>query len=68
MQRVIVFSKRSFWSGQLDLAKLNERIAQLNLEGWRVTQIAPTSGFTGMICSWTLLLEDEPQRGESHGS
>lgn len=67
MQRVIVFSKRSFWSGQPDLGKLNEQIAQLNLEGWRVTHIAPVSGISGRISSWTLLVEDEPQRGDSAG-
>ena len=65
MQRVVVFRKLSVWSGQPDLDKLNEKIAELNRDGWRVTDVAPASGITGMIRSYTLLVECEPQRGES---
>ena len=66
MQRVIVFRKLSFWTSQPDLRKLNEKITELNRDGWRVTNIVPASGFTGMIRSYTLLVEREPQPVGDH--
>lgn len=62
MQRVVVFRKLSFWSSQPDIGKLNEKIAELNRDGWRVMGIAPASGITGMIRSYTLLVESESFR------
>lgn len=59
MQRVITFRTMSFWTSQPNLKKLNEKITGLNREGWRVTSVVPSSGFSGHIRSYTLLLEND---------
>ncbi|WP_250460227.1 DUF4177 domain-containing protein [Microbulbifer litoralis] len=55
MQKIVEFRKRSFWGSQVDLAALNEKIAGLNRDGWRIRQV----GSNRMVMSYTLLLERE---------
>lgn len=62
-QKVIEFRKRSFWSSQIDLAALNEKIQSLNDEGWLVRSITTSSSLIGGVSAYTLLIElkDEEQ-------
>ena len=57
MQKVIEFKKHNFWSNQIDLEKLNEKIAELNKDGWTVKSITSSHAFLGRIMSYTLLVE-----------
>jgi len=57
MQQVIVFKKRSFLASDVDITRLNEKIAQLNVDGWRVVQVASNSSLMGLPVSYTLLVE-----------
>lgn len=57
MQRVIEFKKKSFWLSSVDHEQLNEKIAQLNREGWQVISIATNNTAGGRIHSYSLLVE-----------
>ena len=57
MQRVIEFKKKNFWSSQIDIHALNEKISALNKDGWVVKSITPNSTFIGIVSSYTLLVE-----------
>lgn len=35
MQKIIQFSHQSFWIGEPDLTKLNEKVDKLNQGGWK---------------------------------
>lgn len=57
MQKVIQFSHKSFWSGKPDLTKLNEKIGELNQDGWKIISVTPNAGSWGRLYSYTLLIE-----------
>ena len=57
MQRVFEFKKKNFWSSQVDLNALNEKISQLNKDGWAIKSITPNSSLFGIILSYTILVE-----------
>jgi len=59
MQRVILFKKRNFWSSQVDIQELNDKIAALNSEGWKVASIIPSATFAGVVSSYTIVIENE---------
>ncbi len=60
MQRVIVFKSRGFWSSEVDINKLNDKITRFNDSGWRVVSITPNTTIFGAVVSYSLLLEAEP--------
>ncbi|WP_237059122.1 hypothetical protein [Microbulbifer sediminum] len=57
MQKILEFRRRSFWSSQVDIDALNEKVLELNRDSWRVTQVCPNRSFGGLVMSYTLLLE-----------
>ncbi|RLV57811.1 DUF4177 domain-containing protein [Parashewanella curva] len=57
MQKVIEFNGRGFWSSKVDIESLNEKIEQLNNEGWKVKSMVPNTSFAGSVISYSLLLE-----------
>ena len=57
MQRVIEFKKKNFWSSQIDINALNEKISALNKDGWIIKSITPNSTLIGIVTSYTLLVE-----------
>lgn len=57
MQRVIEFKSTSFWTSRPDLDKLNEKIFQLNRDGWKILSITPNAGFSGIVRSYTIFME-----------
>ena len=59
MQRIVEFKRTSFWSGHIDIDKLNEKMAAFNKDGWRVVTILSNTNFLGIVRSYTLLLELE---------
>lgn len=59
MQQVIQYRKLSFWSSRLDLNALNEKIAQLNQDGWHVKSVIPHVGLLGVLSAYTLLIEKD---------
>lgn len=56
-QRIVEFRKRNFWTNQVDTSVLNERLAQLNIEGWCAVSVMANHSFAGLVTSYTLLLE-----------
>ncbi|WP_119394396.1 DUF4177 domain-containing protein [Salinibius halmophilus] len=58
-QKVIEFGKRNFWSSKLDIEALNEKISQLNADGWKVVSITPNSALGGGVVSYTIFVELE---------
>ena len=44
MQKVIEFRKTRFLGG-VDIAALNDRIQELNQDGWKVINAVPLTGF-----------------------
>lgn len=60
MQKIVEFSAMKFWSSPPDVQQLNVKISQLNVDGWKVTNAIPNSGFGGKgVGSYTLLIERE---------
>ena len=59
MQQVIQYRKVSFWSSRLDMNALNEKIAQLNQDGWHVTSVIPHVSLFGFLPAYTLLIEKD---------
>ena len=41
------------------MESLNQKVEQLNQDGWLVKHIIPNTTFTGTVASYTILLEDE---------
>ena len=56
MQKIVEFKKRGFFSHAIDA--LNERIYQLNQDGWRVISVTTATGFQGQITAYALLIEN----------
>ena len=59
MQQVIEYRKLSFWSSRVDMNALNEKIAQLNQDGWHVKSVTPHAGLFGSAAAYTLLIEKD---------
>ena len=60
MQKIIEFKKqRGFFRGGIDIDALNERIYQLNQDGWKVINAVPLAGFYGQVHGYTLLIETD---------
>ena len=57
MQKIIEFKKRNFWSSQVDINQLNDKIYQLNQDGWRVLTVTANNSYFSGVFSYTLLLE-----------
>ncbi len=57
MQQLIKFKKRNFWSNQLDIDKLNEKISVLNAGGWKIISITSSSNIFGSTSSYMLVVE-----------
>ncbi len=57
MQRVIEFKKHGFFSNQVQVDLLNDKIFQLNKDGWVIKSITPNSNFLGKVMSYTLWVE-----------
>ena len=59
MQRIVEFKKRHFWTINIDMESLNQKVEQRNQDGWLVKHIIPNTPFTGTVASYSILLEDE---------
>ncbi|WP_149983077.1 hypothetical protein [Pseudoalteromonas rhizosphaerae] len=60
MQKIIEFKKqRGFFRGGIDIDALNERIYQLNQDGWKVINVSASAGLYGQVYSYILLIENE---------
>ncbi|GAA72462.1 hypothetical protein CWC14_03665 [Pseudoalteromonas sp. S3260] len=58
MQKVIEFRKARFLGG-VDIVALNDRILELNQDGWKVINAVPLTGFYGQVHGYALLIENE---------
>lgn len=58
MQKIIEFRKARFLGG-VDIVALNDRIQELNQDGWKVINAVPLTGFYGQVHGYTLLIENE---------
>ena len=58
MQKVIEFRKAHFLGG-VDIVALNDRIQELNQDGWKVINAVPLTGFYGQVHGYALLIENE---------
>ena len=56
MQKVIEFRKARFMGG-VNIAALNDRIQELNQDGWKVISAVPITGFYGQVHGYTLFIE-----------
>ncbi|MBB1507265.1 hypothetical protein H5203_17440 [Pseudoalteromonas sp. SG41-1] len=60
MQKIIEFKKqRGFFRGGIDIDALNERIYQLNQDGWKVINVSASAGLYGQVYAYILLIENE---------
>ena len=57
MQKIIEFRKRNFWSNQIDIAHLNNQIAKLNADGWKIVSMSISDGLFGGVVSYILFLD-----------
>ncbi|MDN3378603.1 MULTISPECIES: hypothetical protein [unclassified Pseudoalteromonas] len=57
MQKVIEFKKTRFFGG-INIDALNEKIYQLNQDGWNLINISPVTGFFGQVYGYVLLIEN----------
>ena len=57
MQKVIEFKKKGFWSSQVDLNSLNNKISELTKEGWVIKSLTPNTSLFGLVTSYTILIE-----------
>ncbi|MBB1290611.1 hypothetical protein H5085_16495 [Pseudoalteromonas sp. SR43-6] len=58
MQKVIEFRKTRFLGG-VDIVALNDRIQELNQDGWKVINAVPLAGFYGKVHGYTLFIETD---------
>ena len=56
MQKVIEFRNTRFMGG-VNIAALNDRIQELNQDGWKVISAVPITGFYGQVHGYTLFIE-----------
>ena len=59
MQKVVEFRKRNFWSSRIDVKQLNEKIQQLNQDGWSVIHVTPIFTIFGVVNGYTLLIQQD---------
>ena len=59
MQKVVEFRKRNFWSSRIDVKQLNEKIQQLNQDGWSVILVTPIFTIFGVVNGYTLLIQQD---------
>ncbi|ADT69816.1 conserved hypothetical protein [Pseudoalteromonas sp. SM9913] len=45
--------------GGVDIVALNDRIQELNQDGWKVINAVPLTGFYGQVHGYALLIENE---------
>ncbi|MBD3586716.1 hypothetical protein HHX48_13290 [Salinimonas sp. HHU 13199] len=64
MQRVFQFKARGFWSSEVDINKLNDKITRFNNSGWQVVSMTTNTTLFGAVVSYSLLLEAEPPAKE----
>jgi hypothetical protein len=57
LQKVIEFKKKGFWSNQVDLNSLNNKISELTKEGWVIKSLTPNTSFFGLVTSYTMFIE-----------
>lgn len=57
MQKVIEFKKKGFWSSQVDLNSLNNKISELTKEGWVIKSLTPNTSLFGLVTSYTMFIE-----------
>ncbi|MBE0377435.1 MULTISPECIES: hypothetical protein [Pseudoalteromonas] len=57
MQKIIEFKKTRFFGGA-DIKALNEKIYQLNQDGWKVINVSSITGFFGEANGYALLIEN----------
>ena len=65
MQKIIQFTKRNFWSSQIDVRAMNQKLMELTKRGCRVESLIPTSNIFGNITCYTVLLDTS---GASQGA
>lgn len=58
MQKVIEFRKARFLGG-VDIVALNDRIQELNQDGWKVINVSASTGLYGQVYAYILLIENE---------
>ncbi len=56
-QRILEFKKKNFWTSQIDTSAMNEKLAELNQQGWQAKSVAANRSFAGVTMSYTVLLE-----------
>ncbi|MEW6997474.1 DUF4177 domain-containing protein [Colwelliaceae bacterium BS250] len=57
MQKIIEFKSKNFWSSQVDINSLNNKISELNKDGWVIKSIIPNTTLFGAVISYTLMIE-----------
>ncbi|MBO1254995.1 DUF4177 domain-containing protein [Alteromonas sp. 5E99-2] len=57
MQKVIEFKKKGFWSNQVDISSLNNKIDELTKDGWIIKSLTPNTSLFGAVTSYTILIE-----------
>ncbi len=57
MQKVVEFKEVSFWTSQPNIRSLNQKIEELNRDGFNVVSVIPNTGFSGRVTSYTLFVE-----------
>lgn len=57
MQKIIEFKKTRFFGG-VNVEALNEKIYQLNQDGWKVINVSSITGFFGEANGYALLIEN----------
>lgn len=59
MQKIVEFRKhRGFFRGGINIDALNERIYQLNQDGWKVINVNAATGLYGQVYAYILLIEN----------
>ena len=57
MQKIIEFKHKKFWSSQVDIRSLNNKISELNKDGWKIKSMTSNTTLFGVIISYSLLIE-----------
>jgi hypothetical protein len=58
MRKVVIFNRiKKGWLGELDINLLNNQIAEIEKDGWKLISVTANTGIFGAIGSFTLLIE-----------